>query len=66
LEEAGQIRHLVRERLPALRHPRQLARFLCGISSPATQRDRLTKHACFGLLSEAPFDTVLAQAEAST
>ena len=65
LEEAGQIRHLVRERLPALRHPRQLARFLCGISSPATQRDRLTKHACFGLLSEVPFDTVLAQAEAS-
>ena len=65
LPEAEQIRQLVRARLPALRHPRQLARFLCGISSPATQRDKLTKHECFGLLVEVPFDAVLAQAEAS-
>lgn len=65
LEEAERIRLLVRERLPALRHPRQLARFLCGIGSPATQRDRLTKQADFGLLSDVSFDHVLSQAEAS-
>ena len=65
LAEAEQIRQLVRARLPALRHPRQLARFLCGISSPATQRDKLTKHECFGLLAAVPFDMVLAQTEAS-
>ncbi len=65
LAEAGQIRELVRARHPALRHPRQLARFLCGISSPAAQRDKLTKHECFGLLATVPFDTVLAHAEAS-
>ena len=65
LAEAEQIRQLVRARLPALRHPRQLARFLCGIRSPATQRDKLTKHECFGLLGAVPFDTVLNQAEAS-
>lgn len=65
LEEADRIRHLVREQLPALRHPRQLARFLCGIRSPATQRDALTRRDDFGILSEVPFDTVLAHAEAS-
>lgn len=65
LAEAEHIRRLVRERLPALRHPRQLARFLCGIASPATQRDKLRTHACFGLLEGVPFDTVLAHAEAS-
>ncbi len=63
--EADRIRHLVRQRLPALRHPRQLTRFLCGISSPATQRDRLTRHEDFGMLAEVPFDTVLAHAEAT-
>ncbi|MDB6070465.1 MAG: ATP-dependent helicase, RecQ family [Verrucomicrobiales bacterium] len=65
LDEAEVIRMLVRQRLPALRHPRQLTRFLCGISSPATQRDRLTKHDAFGLLLDVPFDSVLTQAEAS-
>ena len=65
LEEAEVIRQLVRLRLPAQRHPRQLGRFLCGITSPATQRDKLTKHELFGLLSDAPFDAVLAHAEAS-
>ncbi len=56
---------LVRQRLPALRHPRQLTRFLCGIPSPATLRDRLTRHEAFGLLRDLPFTEVLIQAEAA-
>ena len=47
----------------SLRQPRQLARFLCGISSPATTRERLNRDDRFGLLEEVPFLTVLAQAE---
>lgn len=45
----------------ALAHPRQLARFLCGISSPATQRDKLTQEQTFGALAEVPFSRVLAE-----
>ncbi len=47
-----------------LRGHRPMARFLCGISSPATTRDRLTRHDAFGLLEEVPFLKVLEQMEA--
>ena len=40
-EELRQIRALRDERHAALNTPRQLARFLCGISSPAVTRARL-------------------------
>ena len=43
----------------ALRAKRQLARFLCGISSPAVTRDRLTRHDSFGRLEAVPFSKVL-------
>jgi ATP-dependent DNA helicase RecQ len=43
----------------ALRAKRQLARFLCGISSPAVTRDRLTRHDDFGCLESVPFAKVL-------
>jgi len=43
----------------ALRAKRQLARFLCGISSPAVTRDRLTRHDAFGRLEDVPFAKVL-------
>jgi len=46
-----------------LRSPRQLARFLCGISSPAASRARLGKHDAFGLLEDVEFQEVLAMAE---
>ncbi len=42
-----------------LGHPRQLARFLCGISSPATTRAKLRKHARFGYCESVPFLEVL-------
>ncbi len=65
LDDAEQIRRLQSERHPALRQPRQMARFLCGLSSPATTRARLSRDERFGLLAELPFREVLAQAEAS-
>jgi ATP-dependent DNA helicase RecQ len=39
---------------------RQLARFLCGLSSPATTRAKLTRHDAYGVLSAHRFADVLA------
>lgn len=50
---------LIAQQQPALQHPRQLARFLCGISSPATSRGPLRKHEGFGALQEYSFHRVL-------
>jgi ATP-dependent DNA helicase RecQ len=47
----------------ALAHPRQRARFLCGITSPATTRGKLTRDPAFGALAEHPFLEVLALCE---
>lgn len=58
------VRELVRENHAALGTPRQLARFLCGMSSPASTRARLSRHSSFGLLADLPFAEVLAIAEA--
>ena len=44
---------------PSLAHPRQLARFLCGIASPAATRAQLNRHPEFGALSEFPFQKIL-------
>lgn len=43
----------------ALADPRQAARFLCGLSSPATSRARLTSTPQFGILESYPFREVL-------
>lgn len=61
--QVEQIQQLIQEGHAALRAARQVARFLCGISSPATTRDRLTRHDSFGLLKDQPFNEVLAQCE---
>ena len=63
LQHLSAIQALKREKHAALRGCRPLARFLCGISSPATTRDRLTRHDAFGLLEGIPFEKVLAQLE---
>jgi ATP-dependent DNA helicase RecQ len=47
----------------ALGSSRQLARFLCGLPSPAVGRARLRKHGAFGALRQVPFDQVLAFVE---
>ncbi|MDP3852035.1 MAG: ATP-dependent DNA helicase RecQ [Luteolibacter sp.] len=63
-EEWQLVRNLARENHAELATPRQLARFLCGMSSPATTRARLGRHNSFGLLSDLPFAEVLAIAGA--
>src|SRR5829696_4169026 len=49
----------------ALAMPRQRARFLCGITSPATTRAKLTRDPLFGLLSDRRFADVLAWCDAA-
>jgi ATP-dependent DNA helicase RecQ len=61
--DASLIRRLRAERHEALRSPRQLARFLCGISSPATSRAKLRTRPEFGQWDGVPFADVLALAE---
>jgi ATP-dependent DNA helicase RecQ len=58
------IREVVAENHAALGSPRQLARFLCGMSSPAATKARLSRHDAFGLLADLPFSAVLTIAEA--
>jgi ATP-dependent DNA helicase RecQ len=57
---ADQLQRLWHEEKDALRTPRQRARFLCGITSPATTRAKLRGHPLFGALESAPFHEVLA------
>jgi ATP-dependent DNA helicase RecQ len=59
------VRELVAGHQAALGTPRQLARFLCGMASPATTRARLRGHPAFGLLADLPFADVLVTAEAA-
>ena len=62
-EEVEAVHELIAEGHGSLRSPRQLARFLCGISSPAASRARLNSHDSFGLLEDVEFQEVLALAE---
>jgi ATP-dependent DNA helicase RecQ len=61
--DAQLVRRLRAEKLSALRTPRQLARFLCGITSPAATRAKLRQRPEFGQFSHVPFAEVLKQAE---
>lgn len=63
VEDVSAIRALMDEGHSSLRTPRQLARFLCGLTSPATSRERLTRNDSFGMLGSVPFADVLAQTE---
>ena len=62
--DAEEIRALIFEEIPSLSTPRQITRFLCGLTSPATTRAKLTKRAEFGRYTAVPFRMVLAQVEA--
>jgi ATP-dependent DNA helicase RecQ len=59
----GLVRTLLAEDHAALREPRALTRFLCGLSSPAATRARLGRHASFGALDRQPFAAVLGLVE---
>ncbi len=58
-QEVARLKELCAEGHDALAAPRQLARFLCGLSSPATTRAKLRGHRSFGLLGSTPFSEVL-------
>lgn len=64
LEEVNQIQVMVAEKRPALSSPERVARFLCGIYSPAMMRYRLYSHESWGMLERLPYDDVLAYARA--
>ena len=57
---AGELRTLRSEHPRALGGARQLARFLCGIASPALATAKLTRHPRFGAAGEVPFAEVMA------
>jgi ATP-dependent DNA helicase RecQ len=58
--DRGALDQLTSEHPTALATPRQRARFLCGLSSPATTKAKLSRHALFGVLAEQRFADVLA------
>ncbi|MDP4645655.1 MAG: RecQ family ATP-dependent DNA helicase [Akkermansiaceae bacterium] len=61
--ELEEVKNLLDEKHAALGKPRQLARFLCGMSSPASMRARLYRHDAYGLLADLPFREVEVLAE---
>ena len=65
-EDRAIVKGLRAEAHKALASPRQLARFLCGIASPATTRARLARDPRFGALAGFPFSRVLKLVEAAT
>lgn len=62
--EWAELRAVVDEKHAALGTPRQLARFLCSMSSPASTRARLGRHDAFGMFADLPFAEVLTMANA--
>ena len=64
-DEIAAVRTLVDEKHAALNTSRQLAKFLCGMASPAATRARLTRNNAFALLADLPFADVLAIAKAA-
>ncbi len=64
LAELAKIQEVIAERQAALRSSRQLARFFCGITSPASAGARLKRHSSFGILSKFPFLEVLTAVQA--
>jgi ATP-dependent DNA helicase RecQ len=62
-DDKSALRTLIAQRHVPLATPRQLARFLCGINSPAVTRAKLQKERMFGALASVPFAEVLRWAE---
>lgn len=57
--ELPDLRELTAEHPEALGEPRSQARFLCGLSSPATTRAKLARHALYGSQATRAFSDVL-------
>ena len=60
LVSRAELEALAAQHPAALAEPRQQARFLCGLSSPATSRARLGRHPLSGALERHPFAEVRA------
>ncbi|MHB9134593.1 MAG: RecQ family ATP-dependent DNA helicase [Armatimonadota bacterium] len=58
--DVTELRQLRAANPAALGDPRQLSRFLCGLTSPAVTRAKLTRHPLFGALENRRFGEVLA------
>jgi ATP-dependent DNA helicase RecQ len=54
---------LAREHSEVLADPNALTRLLCGVSSPALARKKLSGHPLFGSLAHVPFEVVLGRIE---
>lgn len=74
-EDLSLIQNLINLKQPGLRTPRALARFLCGLTSPATtyswylpngasRKQRLISHDAYSLLELHPFESILEICEA--
>jgi ATP-dependent DNA helicase RecQ len=61
--DVGEVRALQNAQPTALGQPRQLARFLCGLSSPAQSKARIGRNPLFGKLEAYLFGEVLAWCE---
>lgn len=57
--DVAEVRAILAENHPALCQARQIARFLCGLPSPATSRGKMKQHDSFGALAGLPFNVVL-------
>jgi ATP-dependent DNA helicase RecQ len=64
-EDRAIVKALKAEAHPALASPRQVARFLCGLPSPAASRAKLAKDPRFGALAEFRFSRVLTLVQAA-
>ena len=59
----GSVEQLAKQHPELLDSPRQKARVLCGLSSPAFTRSRISREAVFGICQHVPFAEVLRQVE---
>ena len=62
-ETIATLQRLVSDHPAALNSSRAIARFVCGITSPALTRAKLSRHAMFGYEQSIPFDQVMQQVE---
>jgi ATP-dependent DNA helicase RecQ len=61
--DTERVRGLIAAKEPALGTARQVTRLLCGLTSPATSRAKLTKRGEFGMFEATPFRMVMAWVE---
>ena len=57
------VKGLVSQHPAALNTSRSIARFLCGLTSPALTRSKLSRNALFGVCQAVPFAQVMQQVE---